>query len=59
MFLIDAIKPIVSEAYKIKPVLFLFALDLLAATKTLFKTNEESNYLRVCQVVVDLSVVLK
>ena len=29
-----------SEAYKIKPVLFLLALGLLAATKTLFKRNE-------------------
>jgi hypothetical protein len=29
------------RAYKIKPVLFLFALGLLAATKTLFKRNEK------------------
>ena len=56
MFLIDTIKPKIkknknfffarlfkggdSEAYKIKPVLFLLALGLLAATKTLFKRNE-------------------
>ena len=29
-------------AYKIKPVLFLFAFGLLAATKTLFKRNENN-----------------
>ena len=57
MFLMDAIKQNVekkletfwrllmggeSQAYKIKPVLFLFVLCFLAATKTLFKTKEEN-----------------
>ena len=50
MFLIDAIQPIVKEiktcfsfcTYKIKPVLFLFDLGLMAATKTLVKRNEKS-----------------
>ena len=30
-----------SEAYKIKPILLLFTLGLLAANKTLFKRNEK------------------
>ena len=34
------------EAYKIKPVMFLFALGLLATTKTLFKRNEYKCYLK-------------
>ena len=29
--------------YKIKPVMFLFMLGLLAATKTLFKRNKKKN----------------
>jgi hypothetical protein len=33
-----------SEAYKIKPGLFLFAFGLLAATKTLFKRNKKTNF---------------
>ena len=33
-----------SLAYKIKPVLFLFVLCFLLATKTLFKTNEKLYY---------------
>jgi hypothetical protein len=33
-----------SEAYKIKPVLFLFALGLLAALKTLFKRKDKIDY---------------
>ena len=47
MLLIDAIKPIKLfkggelKAYKIKQFMFLFALDLLAATKTLFKRNDK------------------
>ena len=32
------------EAYKIKPVLFLFAIGLLAATKTLFKETRKLYY---------------
>jgi len=31
------------EEYEIKPVLFLFVFELVAATKTLFKTNERKN----------------
>ena len=33
-----------SKAYKIKPALFLFALGLLAATKTLFERNEKLSF---------------
>ena len=54
MFLIDAIKPkrenklkltllsrgVELEMFKIKPVLFLFALGLLAATKIVLKRNK-------------------
>ena len=32
-----------SGEYKIKPVLLLFVLGLLAATKTIFKRNEKKN----------------
>ena len=56
LFLIDTIKPNLENkiknfmrlfkggklgGYKIKPVLFLFVLGLLAATKTLFKKNKK------------------
>ena len=33
-----------SGAYKIKPILLLFALGLLVPKTTLFKRNEKSNY---------------
>ena len=54
MFLIEAIKHVEKKLKtcflrdclgEVKPVLFLFALGLLAATKTLFKRNEK-RYLR-------------
>ena len=36
------------RAFKIKPVLFLYALGFLAATKILHKRNEKLNNERVC-----------
>ena len=36
-----------SQAYKIKPVLFISVLCFLAATKTLFKTNDKGRYLSI------------
>ena len=41
----DCLGGVSRERNKIKPVLFLFALGLLAATKTLFKRNEKTYYL--------------